>query len=142
MATGADRELERLAKLAKRRRQELGIALTDATAKEAGTSKGTWQRVEKGMSIRDTNYVKIDGALQWAPGSCLSVLEGGAPIPISAVEGEPGAAVAEMDADAINAKATETVQLSLLAVAKDATAEQIRDMSERVVRDLVERGLI
>lgn len=142
MTTGVNHERERLAKLARRRRQELGLALNDGNAKAAGVSKGTWQRVEKGMSIRETNYVKIDGLLQWAPGSCLSVLEGKEPIRIESVEGTSNAVIAEMDKGEINEQARDAIQLSLLATAKGATAEEIRAMSERVVKDLIERGYL
>jgi hypothetical protein len=50
--------------------------------------------------------------------------------------------IAELGKDEINELARDAVQLSLLATAKDATAEQIRAMSERVVRDLIERGYL
>ncbi|MET7923155.1 hypothetical protein ABZT43_04000 [Streptomyces sp. NPDC005349] len=142
MTTGANHERERLAKLARRRRAELGLALNDVNAKAAGLSKGTWQRVERGEAIRETNYVKIDGVLNWAPGSALSVLEGKDPIPVEDVEGASGAVVAKLDAAQISEQALDTVQLSLLATTKDQTADEIRAMSERVVRDLIERGYL
>ncbi|MFP3986958.1 hypothetical protein U9R90_05525 [Streptomyces sp. E11-3] len=139
MPTSTDHDLERLAKRAKRRRAELGLALNDINAKAAGVAKATWQRVEKGLAIRETNYVKIDNLLQWAPGSCISILEGREPIPVSDVPEAPNATVAEMPRQE---QALDTVQLSLLAMAKGSTAEEIRAMSERVVRDLASRGLI
>jgi hypothetical protein len=80
-------DLDRLAKLARRRRAELGLAMNDTNAKAANLSKATWQRVEKGLAIRETNYVKIDGLLKWAPGSCIAVLDGGNP---TLLPGEPG----------------------------------------------------
>jgi len=51
-----------------------------AAADLAGVSKDTWQRVEEGLDVRETTYVKIDKALGWAPGSCLIVAEGGSPV--------------------------------------------------------------
>jgi hypothetical protein len=60
-------DYERLATTARRRRAELGLALNDKNAKAGGLSNRTWQRVEKGLEIRETNYVKIDGLLKWAP---------------------------------------------------------------------------
>lgn len=144
MASPQNRDYDRLAQLTKSRRAELAVALNDENAKAAGTSKGTWQRVEKGLPIRDTNYVKIDGLLHWAPGSSLRVLDGGDPITVEDPQ-DSEAADAQKSAipqDVIEKKALDTVQLALIATAKGTPAEDIREMSERVVHDLLERGLI
>jgi hypothetical protein len=42
----------------------------------------------------------------------------------------------------VDEEARNVVQLALIATAKGTTAEEIREMSERVVRDLRERGLL
>jgi hypothetical protein len=139
-----DRDYERLAQAAKRRRAELGLALNDKNAKAGGLSNRTWQRVEKGLEIRDTNYVKIDRLLQWAPGSCIAVLEGGEPVLVSDMK-EPEAAGVQkspLPQDVVDEQVRETIQLALIATAKGTTAEEIRAMSERAVRELRERGLI
>lgn len=130
--------------MAKRRRADLGLALTDTTAQAGGTSKGTWQRVEKGHPIRETNYVKIDGLLGWAPGSCVTVLEGGEPVLVEDMKDPDAAGVQKspVPRDVIDAEAEGVVQLALLASAKGTSAEEIREMSERVVRSLREHGLI
>lgn len=138
----SDTDLERLAKRAKRRRADLGIALNDANAKAGGLSKHTWQRVEKGEPIRETNYVKIDGLLKWAPGSCLRILEGGEPVPADDMK-EPGAAdvrKSPLPPEVLDAEARDVVQLALIATAQGTSAEEIREMSERVVRDLRRQG--
>ena len=139
-----ERDYERLARLAKRRRAELGLALNDKNAKAGGLSNRTWQRVEKGLEIRETNYVKIDGLLQWAPGSCLKVLEGGAPVLVSDMADVDAASVQKspIPQEVIDEEARGVVQLALIATTKGTTAEEIREISERVVRDLRERGLI
>jgi hypothetical protein len=144
MATPQNRDHERLAKLAKSRRAELGVALNDDNAKAAGTSKGTWQRVEKGLPIRDTNYVKIDGLLRWAPGSCMQVLDGGDPVLASDVEDPAGSGVQKspLPREFAVEKARDTIRLALIATAKGTSAEEIREMSERAVQDLLEEGLI
>jgi len=144
MPPASEPDLARLAEMAKRRRADLGLALTDATAKAAGFSKGTWQRVERGLPIRETNYVKIDGALQWAPGSCIAVTKGGEPTPVDDMKDPDAAEVQKspMPPEVIDEEARDVVQLALIATAKGTTAEEIREMSERVVRDLRERGLI
>ncbi|MFE7727488.1 hypothetical protein ACFU5D_17035 [Streptomyces anthocyanicus] len=142
MPSAENRDYERLATIARRRRAELGLAMNDANAKAAGTSKGTWQRVEKGLHLRETNYVKIDGLLQWALGSCLRILEGGEPIPVSDIGEAPDVQKSPMPRDIIDKQALDTVQLALIATAKGTPAEEIRAMSERVVQELRERGLI
>jgi hypothetical protein len=138
------RDYERLATLARRRRADLGLALNDKNAKAGGLSNRTWQRVEKGLEIRETNYVKIDGLLHWAPGSCLHVLEGGEPTKVGEMGDIAAAGVQKspLPKDVIDEEVRDTVQLALIATAKGTTVEEIREMSERVVRDLRERGLI
>ncbi|MGW3321074.1 hypothetical protein [Streptomyces virginiae] len=138
----APSDLDRLAAVARKRRLELGLALTDVTAKAGGTSKGTWQRVEKAEPIRDTNYVKIDGLLQWAPGSCISVLEGGEPVPADPSKAEPGTVISELSSERKDAQALGVVQLAVVATTDGLTSEEIRALSERAVRDLRTAGLL
>lgn len=139
-------DFDRLAAVAKRRRAELGIALNDANAKEAGVSRGTWQRVEKGLSIRETNYKKIDGLLQWVAGSCITVLEGGDPEPASEGADASGSRKSTIPPEVFDSESRDLIQLGLIATAKEATPEEIRAMSERVAQDLGkymrDRGLI
>ena len=109
-----------------------------------GLSNRTWQRVEKGLELRETNYVKVDGLLKWAPGSCLTILDGGEPTPVEEMKDPAASGVQKsaMPQDVIDKQAIETIQLALIATAKGTSAEEIRRMSERAVRDLKERGLI
>lgn len=133
MTSDPTRDYDRLAKEARARRSERALPLNDANAKAGGISKHTWQRVEKGLPIRETNYVKIDRLMHWAPGSCLAIIKGGDPVPAGDVQ----ITRAEVDREA-----RDVVQLALIATAKGTTAEEIRDMSERVVQELRERGLL
>jgi hypothetical protein len=144
MPTVKNRDYERLAQVARRRRAELGLALNDKNAKAGGLSNRTWQRVEKGLEIRETNYVKIDGLLGWAPGSSLRVLEGGEPVLVADMADADAAGVQKspIPQDVIDQEARDVVQLALIATTKGTTSDEIREMSERVVRDLRERGLI
>lgn len=144
MSPVPDRDFERLAQLARSRRAELRLALNDINAKAAGMSKHTWQRVEKGLPIRETNYVKIDGALQWAPGSCLGILKGGEPVRADELADPAAAGVQKspLAQESLDRQALGAVQLALVATAKGTSAEEIREMSERVVHDLRELGLI
>jgi len=140
--TGADHDYARLAKVAKQRRHQLSLALNDQNAKAAGTSKGTWQRVEKGEPIRPTNYVKIDALLKWAPGSCLAVLEGREPILTRPAKDAENADISERPVQDMDARARDVIQLATIATTSGLTAEEIRALSDRAVRDLKDAGVI
>lgn len=141
MATGADHDYKRLASVARERRLKLSLALTDATAKAAGSSKGTWQRVERGEPIRATNYAKIDALLGWAPGSCIAVLEGREPI-ISRPAEAAGADISERPVRDLDKEARDVIRLAMIATTSGLTVEEIREFSDRAVKDLREHGLI
>ncbi|MGW6872841.1 hypothetical protein ACWGHA_10960 [Streptomyces xanthophaeus] len=138
----APSDLDRLAAAARKRRRDLGLALTDVTAKAGGTSKGTWQRVEKGEAIRATNYVKIDGLLQWAPGSCLAILDGGEAVPVDPSKAEKGSVISELSPEMHDAEARDVIQLAVVATTDGLTSEEIRALSARAVKDLRAAGLI
>jgi hypothetical protein len=138
----SDLDLERLAAAARKRRKNLGLALNDINAKGGGTSKKTWQRVENALAIRETNYMKIDGLLNWASGSCLAILEGGDPVPVDPSMAEPGTVISELSPDRKDAEARDVVQLAVVATTDGLTSEEIRALSERAVKDLRAAGLI
>lgn len=136
----APRDLERLAKAARKRRTELGLALNDKNAKAAGTSKGTWQRVERGESIRPTNYVKIDALLQWAPGGCMAVLDGREAVPAAPSALDPDVAISRLPPELIDKEARDVVKLAAVATVGRLSGDEIRDLSDAVIRDLRNRG--
>jgi hypothetical protein len=138
----SDLDLERLATAARNRRKNLGLALNDVNAKAGGTSKKTWQRVEKALTIRETNYMRIDGLLQWAPGSCLAILEGREAVPADPSQAEFGTVISELTPEKKEADARDVVQLAVVATTDGLTSEEIRALSERAVRDLRAAGLI
>lgn len=138
----APSDLDRLAAAAQKRRRDLGLALNDKNAKAAGTSKGTWQRVEKGLPIRVTNYVKIDGLLQWAPGSCVAIIEGGEPITADPMKSNPDVVVSEIPPEMIDDEARDIVRLVAVATTTGLTTEEVRELSNKVVRELREHGLL
>lgn len=138
----SDRDLERLATAARARRKNLGLPLTDATAKAGGTSKKTWQRVEGALPIRETNYVKIDGLLRWAPGSCIGILEGREPVPVEASGMERGTTISDLPPEVHDAEVKDVIKLAAIATTDGLTSEEIRALSERAVRDLRAAGLL
>ncbi|MYR28652.1 MULTISPECIES: hypothetical protein [unclassified Streptomyces] len=136
-----DAHLKRLADRVKDRRLALNLARKRA-AQMAGMSKDTWYRIEDASPVRDMSYAKIDEPLQWAPGSARSVLEGREPIPVTPVEGAAPAQVAEVPSADLDERAREAIQLGLLATSSPLTADEIRDLSDRVLQQLRERGII
>lgn len=138
----APRDYARLATLARKRRVELGLALSDANAKASGTSRKTWQRIERGEAVRDSNYAKFDHLLSWAPGSCLAAIEGRDPVPVTDVDGAPGVVVSDVDPEVADSRRREVVQLAAIATTSGLTADEIRALSEKAIADLRKAGLI
>ncbi|MFD8771345.1 helix-turn-helix domain-containing protein [Streptomyces sp. NPDC055817] len=133
-------DLERLGKAVKARRLALYESRV-AAAKAAGISKDTWKRVEEGEPVRDGTYVKIDPALDWAPGSCLTLLEGREAMPVEEVDGAPDVVTTIIPKEALDEEIRDVVQLASIATTKGLTADEIRALSDRVVQDLKKRGI-
>lgn len=135
MTQAIERDFAELAGQARARRLELGLSLT-ALTEQAGLARGTYQRIEQGLPLRDTNYAKIDAALDWASGSCIAILEGGAPVA------------------AIDASTPVTPQLlieeevvgdafMIVAVKKsNLPAAEIRAMKDDLIQELKRRGVL
>lgn len=71
------------------RRRQLGLSQSRA-ASLARASRTSWVAWEKGTATpEDYSYVKIERALEWAPGSVAAVLAGGEPTPLVAAVPEP-----------------------------------------------------
>lgn len=136
----APRDLDALAEAVKNRRIELGLGYKIA-AKQAGISPSTWKRIEIAEPVRELSYAKVDPVLQWAPGSCAAVLQGKSPIPVTPSEDAPGISFSPVPPEAL-AAAKDVVQLATIATTSGLTAEEIRALSERVVADLKEKGLL
>ncbi|MBI0296772.1 helix-turn-helix transcriptional regulator [Streptomyces sp. PRKS01-29] len=134
-----DRDLDRLARIATERRLELGLARNKA-ATEIGISKDTWKRLERGEPIRDINYGKIDGALGWAVGSCVAVMEGGDPIPIEANKDD--GVIAHVPVEGLQHELPDAVAMAALATTPDLTAREIKALSDQIVEELRKRGIL
>lgn len=133
-------DLARLARYVKARRLELGLARKLAAAR-AGMSKDTWRRVEEGEPVREMSYAKMDPVLGWASGSTAGVLGGGEPVATRAAE-TSGAEISELSSTDRGGRAREAIQLAAISTTSGLTAEEIRDLSDRAVEELKERGII
>lgn len=131
----------RLAKYVQNRRLELGLARKRA-AELAGMSKDTWRRIEEGGKVQPMSYAKAEPVLGWATGSCTSILEGKEPIP-SRQSGHSGSVtISERPREDLDGEVRETIQLAMIATTNNLTAEQIRELSDRALRDLKAKKLI
>jgi transcriptional regulator with XRE-family HTH domain len=136
----APRDLDALAKAVKQRRTELGLGYKRA-AQAAGISPGTWNRIESGLVVREISYAKIEPVLHWAPGSCIAVLEGRSAVPVEPAKEAPGVSISPLPLEALD-EAKDVVQLAAIATTSGLTADEIRNLSERVVKDLMKKKLL
>ena len=134
MTANPTHDYARLAKLARARRLELGLAIT-AVAEAAGISKDTYRRIEEGRDVRDISYARIEPALRWASGSCRAVLEGGEPTP--AEQSKPVVTRVELDEDVMG-----QIVKAAIVTTSELSAAEIRTISDRVIADLKLRGLL
>lgn len=70
---------ERLAKLVYARRFQLGFRTQQLLADAAGVSRTMIGRVERGLNVGRKIHTALELALQWEPGSCQAILDGGNP---------------------------------------------------------------
>jgi hypothetical protein len=132
----------RLAKLVYERRVHLGLGVEPA-AKLGGMSKDTWKKVEAGRSdVRDTSYAGIERALQWAPNSCLRILEGHDPVVLETSPASPDAAIAVIPKEELARQVGDSVNSAALGVKSGLTAEEILALNARVLEELAKRGII
>ncbi|MEW1803232.1 helix-turn-helix domain-containing protein [Streptomyces virginiae] len=135
MTHANDPDHDQLAARVRARRLELGLSRA-ALSERAGISKGTCHRVEEGQPIRDTSYAKIDAALDWAPGSCAAIRDGGDPTP--SLEQAPAV-------ESVRLIREEDIGDAVMIMAvknSDLSAAEIRAMRDGVIEELKQRGLL
>ncbi|WP_328902335.1 hypothetical protein OHR86_22610 [Streptomyces sp. NBC_00441] len=137
MATTDADPRQRLARLVIQRRIERGWHKADA-ATACGLTITTYMRVEKGLSVRDVTYAKVERAFGWAQGACEAILDGATTVQLAGeveggvryapVSGEEGARLAMQDA--------------VLAVMPETPAGQMAKLIDAAVDAMRERGII
>lgn len=131
-------DLQRLAERVKRRRLHLNLAVKRAAA-AVGMSKDTWLRVEAGLPVRPSTYDKVEDVLRWSVGSCRKTIEGGDPIDL-----DPDDSVVEyrhVPTELLETEIRQAVQGAMVA-GTDLTADKIREVNERAIAALREKGLL
>lgn len=133
-------DLQRLALLVAQRRVQLGWHKADAaTASELTIT--TYMRVEKGLSVRDVTYAKIERALGWAPGACQAVLDGATQAQLAGTVVE-GVRYAPVSASTDSEGALRAVQDAVMATMPDTPAGQMAEFSRAVLAELQKRGIV
>jgi hypothetical protein len=133
--------LERLGQLVQTRRGELKLGVEPA-AKLAGISKDTWKRVEAGLKVWDRSFAGIEAALQWAPGSCRLITDGGDPIISEPSKVSPDAKVAQIPKVELERLVGDAIQSAAIKTKGSLTGDEILELNERVLKELRERGVI
>lgn len=133
MAT-TDADRQRLQRLVTQRRVERGWHKADAAA-AADLTITTYMRVEKGLSVRDVTYAKIERAFDWAPGACQAILEGAteAQMAGAVVEGVRYAPVTDEEGVRL------AVQDAVLAVMPETPAGRMAELADAAVAAMRKR---
>ncbi|MGW1127497.1 hypothetical protein [Streptomyces sp. NPDC002526] len=133
--------LQRLARLVAQRRVQLGWHKAEAAAASELTIT-TYMRIEKGMTVRDVTYAKLERALGWASGACQAILDGAdsAQMAGEVIEGVRYAPVpaAEDVRDGVRL----AVQDAVMATMPETPAGQMSAFTEAVLTELRKRGIV
>jgi len=130
--------LRHLATLVTQRRLQLGLDKIDV-ARSAGITITTYNKIEAGLSVRESSYGKVERAIGWAPGSALDILAG-APTPTLVTEHVGLASTSPVVKEDISDDIAAAVQDAAIHVSDGLTAPEIRNLKVRVVELLRERG--
>lgn len=128
-------DLQRLADRVADRRENLGLSVRRA-AIAAGISKDTWTRVEKSEKVNLSTHAAVEAVLGWAAGSCRKILDGGEPV--LDTQGK----ITAVPPDLLEAEVRDAVQGALIASTDDLTTAQIREVNDRAIAALRERGIL
>jgi hypothetical protein len=98
--------------------------------------------VEAAQNVRATSYTNIERALQWAPGSCLRILDGHDPVIVETSAVSVSETIAIIPKEELERQVGDAVNSAALGVRGDLTADQILDLNERVLDELRKRGVL
>ncbi|MEV0691822.1 helix-turn-helix transcriptional regulator [Streptomyces sp. NPDC050388] len=137
MTTTDQEGRRRLGRLIAQRRTKNGWHKKQA-ADAAGLTHTTYMRVERGESVHDVTYTKIERAFGLAPGACMAVIEGATELQQAGEEFEGVRIAPVAGADA----ARQAVQHAIIATLPDVPAGKMAELSEGVVAELKRRGIL
>jgi hypothetical protein len=135
----ASPDLRRLAARVVDRRLRLNLSIKRA-AERAEISLGTWKRVERGEAVRHLTYDKVEVALGWTVGSCRKIMDGGEAVPLDD-DRTDGVSIQPVPPDVLEGEIRGAVQGAMVA-GTDLNASKIREINERAIAVLRERGIL
>ncbi|MBD0743486.1 helix-turn-helix transcriptional regulator [Streptomyces sp. CBMA152] len=125
--------LQRLAAAVRQRRVQLKMSKIDV-ARAADVTITTYGKIERGESVRDVTYGKVEPVLQWADGSCRDILDGASAMPV-APSPVAGAVYAEIDEATLEEDFVESLRSAVIAVSDDTTTADIRKLTEAALEE-------
>lgn len=131
-------DLQRLANHVLRRRKGLNLSVKRAAAL-GPMSKDTWMRVEAGLEAQHQTYGKVEKVLHWSVGSCRKVLDGGEPALLPDTEGHR---IESVPRENLEAEVRDAVQGALIFTTDHLTSSEIRNVNERAIEILRQRGVL
>jgi len=135
------RDLERLGAAVAARRVALKLGVEPA-ARAARISKDTWKRVERGLPVRDTKYADVEGVLEWAPGTCMRVADGGDPIISAPSDADPDVRITQIPSEELERVVGDAVRSAVIATRGDLPGDDILKLNQKVMEELRQRGVI
>jgi len=128
----------RLARLVTQHRTKLGWHKKRA-ADAAGLTITTYSRVEKGQSVHDVTYTKVERGFDLAPGACMAVIAGATELQLAGEEAE-GVRIAPVARTADNVN--QAVQHAIIATLPDTPAGKMAELSKEILAELQKRGIV
>ncbi|MFC3347336.1 hypothetical protein ACFOOM_07780 [Streptomyces echinoruber] len=137
--TAAPEPLVRLAQRVERRIAELALEYAEV-CRRAGISDETLGKIRKGIKARGSTYLKLERALEWAPGSISAILAGGEPTPLD-THADRRAAVKEEAAASAARSSLSSRELELVTDLAVSAAEKL-GLSPDEAREAFRRALV
>lgn len=131
---------QRLAKLVRKRRVELGMNKIDV-ARAAETTITTYGKIEAGEPVRDVTYAKAERVLGWPLGTCKEILDGATDAATVETSQIPGRVIVTMPQGALEDDIKRAVQ-DVMVGGTDLPAPEIRRINAEVIELLRERGVL
>lgn len=123
MGDEASRNRLRLGERVQARRHELNLKIAELARKRGALYANDCMDVESGKAVKEDVYRQLDAALEWAPGTCIKIVQG-APL------GE------------VSEQAVSKAVLAALAEHADFPADKIRIIRDSVIQDLKDREVL
>ncbi|MFB6977758.1 hypothetical protein [Streptomyces scopuliridis] len=136
-------QLQMLGDLVKQQRIALGYTSKEQAAKAVGLSHVPYRNVENGVAVSDLTYAKVETGFGMIPGSCRAILNGADTIKLQdGGELAQDARSRRLPVEDIDATVRAIIQDAVGITTPDATMGQAKEISDRALAALRERGFL